>query len=459
MIRLHPSSIRRFALCFALIFAFTAVAISMADPAGAGTTPAQDERRLLTLVNQERQARGLAPLVSDAAFAETARAWAAHMGGEGRLSHDPDLTRDAAQVEPRWRSVAENVGFAGSVDRVHQLLMESSGHRANILAAKSNRIGIGIVHQGGRVWVTQRFLEGPAITGPTGLGPCVGTRTSAGTVAAADLDGDGADDLLVHGPSSAPDEIFQGSDRRVFAQTDTSIGGDYIPLTGDFTGSGTNSVLFYAAGSAPDYISRWNGSSFSSTPVQINGHYTPTVGDLDGDGRDDIIWYAPGTHPDYIWYGTATTGKFVSQTIRANGHYRLVVADLDGNGQDDITWHAPGYAKDYIHMRTGTRTFKSIPTTINGNYQPAAGDFDADGLDDIIWHGPGGAKDYVWYGKAKLGSYHSVPVTANGHYRPVTGDFDGDCHSDIVWTDGASAAGAPVWFGKAARSTFDNGRV
>lgn len=453
MNRLQPSSVRRLALCFALVFAATAVAITLAEPAAAGTTPAQDERRMLVLVNEEREARGLPPLVSDAAFADTARPWSRHMANRGALAHDPDLTNDAARVEPRWRSVAENVGFAGSVDRVHQLLMESSGHRSNILSSKSNRIGIGIVHSGGRVWVTQRFLEGPAIAGPTG------TADDAITVAAADFDGDDVDDILVHGPSSAPDSVLLGSARRTFERNSTSIRGTYVPISGDFTGSGTDGVLFYAPGTAPDYLSVWNGSSFSSVSTTINGRYIPSVGDLDGDGRDDIIWYAPGTAPDYIWYGTSKSGKFVSQQIRANGRYRLVVADLDGNGQDDLIWYAPGRTADYIHMRTGTRSYRSVGTTINGVYQPTSGDFDGDGLDDIMWHGPGGAGDYVWYGKPGMGNYHSVGVTVNGRYQPVSGDFDGDGHDDVLWTDGATAAGSPVWYGRDSRGRFDDRRV
>lgn len=401
---------------------------------------------MLDLVNRERQARGLRPLTDDGPLADTSVSWSAKMARDGRLSHHPDLRAVASQVEPQWRAVAENVGYAGSIERVHELLMQSTDHRNNILSSNMNRIGIGVVHSGGRVWVTQRFLQGPDISGPR-------------TIAATDLDGDGADDLLVHGPGSAPDEVLRGSGRRTFSHASTTIRGDYVLVTGDFNGSGEDSVLFYAAGGAADYLSQWNGSGFSSLRVTINGTYIPSVGDLDGDGRDDIIWYAPGGAADYIWYGTATDGKFVSQRITVNGVYELIVADLDGNGQDDLTWYAPGSAADYIHMRTGTRTFKSIRTTINGRYEPTSGDYDGDGQDDIMWHGPGGAADYVWYGKAKFGSYQSVRVTVNGRYQPVSGDFDDDGRSDIVWTDGSNVDGVPIWYGRSTRGKFDDGRV
>lgn len=463
MTRTHSTPLHRFALLCLLALLATAVSVGIAGPASAGTTPSQDESRMLTLVNQERQARGLAPLVSDPAFADTSRSWSAYLASKGKLSHDPQLGSVATRIEPNWRLVAENVGYAGSVDRVHELLMNSTGHRNNILSSSTNRIGIGIVHSGGSTWVTQRFLQGPAISGPTGLetagravdGPCAAN----GTVVAGDFDRDGDDDILVHGPSSAPDEVLAGSGSRRFSEAPTAINGSYIPISGDFTGAGSDSVLFYTPGSGADYLSHWNGSSFVSDKVRINGHYTPSVGDLDGDGRDDIIWYAPGSNADYIWYGTSTSGDFNSQQITVNGTYCLIVADLDGNGQDDLTWYAPGGAADYIHMRTGARSFTSIQSTVNGSYQPAAADFDGDGNDDIVWHAPGSAKDYIWYGESGFGNYRSVAMTVNGAYYPITGDFDADGNDDIVWTDGANADGMPVWFGQDRRGGFDDGRV
>jgi uncharacterized protein YkwD len=38
------------------------------------------------------------------------------------------------------------------------MLMQSSGHRANILAAGYSQVGIGVVRSGGTVWVTMDFV-------------------------------------------------------------------------------------------------------------------------------------------------------------------------------------------------------------------------------------------------------------------------------------------------------------
>jgi uncharacterized protein YkwD len=59
-----------------------------------------------------------------------------------------------------YRAAAENIAWAGSVEQAHTSLMNSPGHRANILNGQLNRIGIGIVQKDGmHVMVTQAFTD------------------------------------------------------------------------------------------------------------------------------------------------------------------------------------------------------------------------------------------------------------------------------------------------------------
>lgn len=63
-------------------------------------------------------------------------------------------------VPAGWRAIAENVGYSSTVYRLHTALMASSGHRANILGARFDQIGIGIVRDSsGRVYETQVFVD------------------------------------------------------------------------------------------------------------------------------------------------------------------------------------------------------------------------------------------------------------------------------------------------------------
>ncbi len=156
-------------VCSALVLALLLSVFGTATPAGA--TPASDESELLTLMNQSRTGAGLPPMVSDGALAATSRSWSSIMAGQNRLFHDSNLAAVATSVEPAWRSVGENVGTGFSTQQLHDAFMGSTAHRANIMSGRFNRVGIGVVHAGGKTWVTVRFLEGPAISGTTGLDP------------------------------------------------------------------------------------------------------------------------------------------------------------------------------------------------------------------------------------------------------------------------------------------------
>lgn len=120
------------------------------------------EAAMLTLVNEERRAQGLRPLQADAEAAEVARAHSRDMFGRGYFSHitpqgeDPfDRMRGSGL---RFLAAGENLALARTLPMAHQGLMDSPGHRANILRPQFGRVGIGIL-DGGRygLMVTQNF--------------------------------------------------------------------------------------------------------------------------------------------------------------------------------------------------------------------------------------------------------------------------------------------------------------
>jgi len=108
---------------------------------------------LLTLVNQSRANAGLAPLSYASDLSAVAAERASIMANSGTLSHTPDA---GARV-CCWTWIAENVAYAGSVQSLHDVLMNSSAHRANILNADADDIGIAVVRGGGSLWAAQVF--------------------------------------------------------------------------------------------------------------------------------------------------------------------------------------------------------------------------------------------------------------------------------------------------------------
>jgi uncharacterized protein YkwD len=127
------------------------------------TRPRPDlEKRMLDLVNQERVAAGLSPLAADPELTEVARRHSADMFARGYFAHDtpegatPFDRMRAADV--RFITAGENLALAPTISVAHTGLMNSPGHRANILRPEFGRVGIGIMDGGMRgLMVSQEF--------------------------------------------------------------------------------------------------------------------------------------------------------------------------------------------------------------------------------------------------------------------------------------------------------------
>ena len=120
------------------------------------------EKQMLDSVNRERQAAGLQPLAPDPELTEVARRHSADMFVRGYFAHDtPDgLTpfdrMRAANV--RFITAGENLALAPTISVAHTGLMNSPGHRANILRREFGRVGIGVMDGGMRgLMVSQEF--------------------------------------------------------------------------------------------------------------------------------------------------------------------------------------------------------------------------------------------------------------------------------------------------------------
>ena len=134
------------------------------------------ETQLAQMINEERASRHLPLLVYDSRLAEVARAHSAEMRDQKYFSHESptpklqwplDRYQEGMQQTPRL--VAENIyrrwssrrGLpADSAKQAHQSLMNSPGHKANILLSSATRIGIGIeANSNGDIWVTEMFAK------------------------------------------------------------------------------------------------------------------------------------------------------------------------------------------------------------------------------------------------------------------------------------------------------------
>src|ERR1700692_3587762 len=106
------------------------------------------EQTLLQLANRERAAQGLAPLKWSASLAEAARDHALRLAQQNTLSHqlpgEAGLAVRAARAGARFSSIAENVAEGPSAEGIHQQWMHSAPHRANLLDAQLDSMGVAI---------------------------------------------------------------------------------------------------------------------------------------------------------------------------------------------------------------------------------------------------------------------------------------------------------------------------
>ena len=120
------------------------------------------ERQLFDLVNEERTQRGISALAWDERLVPVSRAHSEEMFKLKYFSHDSPVAgspferiKGAGIIYSR---AGENLAYAQSVVVAHRALMDSPGHRENILRPEFTRIGIGVITAGiyGRMF-TQLF--------------------------------------------------------------------------------------------------------------------------------------------------------------------------------------------------------------------------------------------------------------------------------------------------------------
>lgn len=109
-----------------------------------------DEKRMLDLVNAERAKNGLAPLALNKKVTEVARVKAKDMIDNKYFSHNSPIYGSPFEMlrsfGVSYRTAGENLAGNSSVDSAHTGLMNSPGHRANILNGNFKEVGIGIVN-------------------------------------------------------------------------------------------------------------------------------------------------------------------------------------------------------------------------------------------------------------------------------------------------------------------------
>ncbi len=116
------------------------------------TVDDQAEQAMFAMVNNEREKAFLSKLSFDESLTALSRAHAKDMLGRGYFSHyTPEGLSPfdrMAKANISFIAAGENLAFAPNVTLAMQGLMQSPGHRANILSKDFGRVGIGVLDAG-----------------------------------------------------------------------------------------------------------------------------------------------------------------------------------------------------------------------------------------------------------------------------------------------------------------------
>lgn len=122
------------------------------------------ESAMLEMVNKERTKEGLKPLKADPELTLVARAHSQDMFVRGYFAHENpegknpfDRMKDAHVT---YMAAGENLALAQTLEIAHKNLMNSPGHRANIMNPAFGRLGIGVLDGGFYgLMVSQEFRD------------------------------------------------------------------------------------------------------------------------------------------------------------------------------------------------------------------------------------------------------------------------------------------------------------
>lgn len=262
--------------------------------------------------------------------------------------------------------------------------------------------------------------------------------TSSGSIAVADLDGDGNVDVVLSGQYTML-EVYRGNSDGSFTLRSSKkpaniLTGSPLVLT-DLNGDGKLDLVAatYVGGqfATPLVTFRGNGDGTFADGITQPGPYIQSmndiaIGDFNGDGRTDVI------ESSYEGQRMATgkgDGSFNAPVVFANSGRVAGAGDFNGDGKLDCVSMDILDAFSSVHLGNGNGTFTSGGKYVTGEaWRAYPIDFDGDGKLDIV--APGNDLVTVMRGNGD-GTFTVRSYTANSNSLAIA-DFDGDHHLDIL---------------------------
>jgi hypothetical protein len=353
--------------------------------------PARVDTVALALADPDRD--GFADLV----VADQAGAWLAR-GGDGPLG--------PAQ---RLGGTSPSAGVAGELDEVPGLDLVLDGFDG----------GLRLVH------ADARALTGEVVTLATGQPP--------GHMLAADLDGDGRDELVRSPSSEVIVERVAGGALVEITRATVSAGYVADVAAVDLRpGPARELAVIHTEGGVGKGIRVYElrpGTGLVSVASVTWAVPPPEVqvgaADVDGDGAQDLLTIEPG---GLVAYRGTALGLEAAPTILVGDATAFAVADLDGDGRADLVADVGGVRRSYLQLTTGLFVPWAWSTPADDGGVAAITDLNHDGRLDLV-AGVAAGECAVAFGDGHGG--FSAPI-ACGIAVVAVADVTGDGRRDLV---------------------------
>lgn len=174
----------------AVITAFAAIMSIVPQKTAAAPDVKAYTDEVVILVNQEREAAGLAPLYAVPELNQIATLRSSELVTS--FSHTrPDGTNVGSLLTNiDWKAWGENIAYGynsiNTPEAVVDAWMHSEGHKANIMGANYNYIGVGLVNQNGTWYWTQVFVTADQLEGAYLPTPAAGDVNGDKTIDSSD---------------------------------------------------------------------------------------------------------------------------------------------------------------------------------------------------------------------------------------------------------------------------------
>ena len=300
-------------------------------------------------------------------------------------------------------------------------------------------------------------LAGSFASAPLVLGGSGTTRFPV-SVVAADLDGDGDQDLVSGSASVSPPSrlmvFFQSSAGR-FDPTPLALGPHVMPVSvaaADLDGDGDQDLVSAnALDNSLRVFFQNSPGSFNPTPLllgnsRMNAPNSVAAADLDGDGDQDLVSANIGSDNLTVFFqglpgGFASTPRILGGPGTTDDPRYVVAADLDGDGDQDLV--SANVSTMTVFIQTSPGSFAAAPLVLGGPgtiafaYSVAVADLDGDGDQDLISANSVSDNLTVFF-QTSPGSFAAAPLvlggpgTTSGSRSVAAADLDGDGDQDLV---------------------------